>query len=88
MRTKTINVGEVRAVPIPGELAAKFPAGQIVDVSLNQGTLVIRSVGAKARSGWDEAFRKVGAEELSRDTAELQAFRETPGTWDAKDWQW
>ncbi len=88
MRTKTINVGDILAVPIPTELAAGFPAGKAVDVSLDQGALVVRPVGSKARAGWDEAFRQVEAADVDRDSQELQAFRETPGTWDAKGWQW
>ena len=88
MRTKTINVGNVLAVPIPSELAAKFPVGQSVDVSLDQGALVVRPVGSNARAGWDKAFSQVEAGELTCDADALQAFRETPNTWDAKDWQW
>ncbi len=88
MRTRTINVGDILAVPISTELAAGFPVGKAVDVSLDHDALVVRPVGSKARAGWDEAFRQVEAAEVDRDAQELQAFRETPGTWDAKEWQW
>ena len=88
MRTKTINVGNILAVPIPTELAAGFPAGKAVDVTLDHDALVVRPVGSKARAGWDAAFAQVTADEVDRDAGELQAFCETPGTWDAKDWQW
>lgn len=88
MQTKTLSVGGTCLVPIAPALLAQCPLGEEVDVSAEQGALVIRAVRPRPRQGWAEALAIIPAATLAEDTAGLAAFRETPNDWDAAEWQW
>ena len=88
VQTKTIVVDGQKAVPIPDAVLEQCPLGDVVDVSVVQGGVLVKSAGGQPRAGWAEALEKIPQAELDRDFEELRAVRETPSAFDGKEWQW
>jgi hypothetical protein len=62
--------------------------GSEATVTVQDKTLVATPGPRLARESWAEALRAIPQEDLDRDFAKLQSFRQTPHEWDATDWQW
>ena len=88
MQAKIEKIGEEFAVLLPKELVEACGFGTEATVTVQNKTLVVTPGPRRAREGWAEALRAISQEELDRDFAELQAFRETPDEWDAIEWRW
>lgn len=88
MQTKTILIDGQKAVPIPDAVLEQCPLGDVVDVSVVQGGVLVSSTVRKPREGWAEALRNIPQEELDRDYEDLRDFREMPHEWDDKEWHW
>ncbi len=82
------KMGDGFGLRLPKRLLDASGLGGEVNVTVRDRTLVIAPAHKAARSGWAEAIQKIPQEELDRDYADLQAFRETPEEWDARGWQW
>lgn len=88
VQAKTILIDGQKAVPIPAAVLEQCPLGDVVDVSVVPGGVLVKSASRKPREGWAEAMEKIPQEELDRDYEELRAFRETRNEWDEKEWHW
>lgn len=82
MRARLIRIGNSRGVRLPKPLIEEAGLGTEVEISVRQGEVVIRPA-AGARSGWDEAARKVRLER-----GEVLLEQETPTKFDREDWKW
>ena len=88
VQTKIEKMGDGFGLMLPKELLEACGFGSEATVTLQDKTLIVSASPRRAREGWAEALRAIPQQELDRDSAELQAFRETPDEWDATEWQW
>ena len=88
MQAKIEKIGDGFGLLLPRELIEACGFGTEATVTVQNKTLVVAPRPRRPREGWAEALRAIPQEELDRDFAELQAFRETPDEWDATEWQW
>ena len=88
MQAKIEKIGDGFGLLLPKELLDACGFGSDATVTVQNKTLVVSPQPRRPREGWAEALRAIPQEELDRDFAELQAFRETPHEWDATEWQW
>jgi antitoxin MazE len=84
MRTRIVKIGNSQGIRIPKALLEQTNLHGEVEISVRRGTLVI-SAAARARSGWDDAFRQMAAcgddRLLDGDILSAESF-------DARDWEW
>ena len=88
MQTTIEKVGDGFGLLLPKELLDACGFGREATVTVENKMLIVTPGPRRPREGWAEALRRIPQEELDRDFAELQAFRETPHDWDSTDWQW
>ncbi len=81
-------MGDGFGLRLPKRLLEASGLGGEVCVTVRDKTLVIAPAQKAPRNSWAEAIQKIPQEELDRDYADLQAFREAPEEWDARGWQW
>ena len=84
MKTNIVRIGNSRGIRIPKSLIEQCGLGNVVELEVQGGQLVIRPAD-RARAGWEEAFRRMaeqGDDELL-DRASLP-----PTEWDATEWEW
>ena len=58
MRTRIVRIGNSQGVRIPKPLIEQAGLGGEVEISVEDGSLVIRPI-AKARAGWGAAFAEM-----------------------------
>ena len=88
MQTRIEKIGDNLGLILPKELLDSCGFGEQATVTVHNKTLVVSPSPRRAREGWDEALKHIPQAELDRDFEQLQAFRETPHSWDNEDWQW
>lgn len=88
VQTKIEKVGDGFGLLLPKELLDACGFGTEAVVTVQDKVLIVSPGPRHPREGWAEALDAIPQAALERDFAELQAFRETPSEWDAKDWQW
>jgi antitoxin component of MazEF toxin-antitoxin module len=88
VQAKIEKIGDGFGLLLPKELLDACGFGSEATVMLQDKTLIVSAGPRRAREGWAEALRTIPQQELDRDFAELQAFRETPDEWDATEWRW
>lgn len=88
MRAKIEKVGEGFALHLPKDLIEACGFGGEATVRVENHTLIVTADRRRAREGWAERLRAIPQEELDRDFAELQDFRDSPEDWDAREWNW
>jgi antitoxin component of MazEF toxin-antitoxin module len=88
MRAKIEKVGDGFGLLLPKELLDACGFGTEATVTVQNKTLVISARPRRPREGWAETLQAIPQSELDLDSAELQAFRETPHEWTATEWQW
>lgn len=88
VQTKIERIGYRFGLIPPRELLDACGFGSKATVTVQDKTLVVSPGPRRAREGWAEALAGVPQEELDRNFAELQSFREMPDEWDATEWQW
>lgn len=82
IRTQIIKIGNSRGIRIPKPLIDQAKLGNEVEIAVQRGQLVIRSV-SRPRSGWDEQFRLMAEHE------DDQLLDKPVSTkWDRNDWVW
>jgi antitoxin MazE len=84
MRTKIIRIGHSQGIRIPKILLEQSQLGTEVDLEVESGMIVIRSV-SHPREGWGEKFR------LMSEIGDDKLFDQTPGAqtgWDKDEWEW
>lgn len=88
MQTRIEKIGDRFGVLLPKELLDACGIGSEATVTVRDKTLVVSSTPRRARAGWADALAAIPQQELEKDSADLEAFRETPDEWDATGWQW
>lgn len=82
IRTRVIKIGNSRGVRIPKTLLEQAGFADEVEILLDEGQLILRRVAA-ARTGWDEAFRRMAL------VADDRLLDPGAGTeWDEAEWEW
>jgi len=84
MHTRIVKIGNSHGVRIPKALLEESGLSGEVDISVNDGTLVIAAAG-QPRQGWDEAFRQMA---LHGDDELLDGDLATTGSFDTESWEW
>jgi len=81
VRAKLVRIGNSRGIRIPKSLIDQCHLGDTVELSVVDGSLVVRPA-AGARQGWDAAFQRMSdADDDVLDTVNPTAFDET-------EWEW
>ena len=83
MRTKLVRVGNSRGVRIPQVLIRESGLEEEVDISVEDGAVVVRSV-SNARASWVAAFERLGGEDgtlFLNDDGIRNDFDEEEWTW-------
>ena len=88
VQAKIERIGDRFGLVLPKELLDACGFGSEATVTVQDKTLVVSPSPRRAREGWAEALARIPQEELDRDFAQLQAFRETPDEWDETEWRW
>lgn len=84
MKTKIIPIGNSQGIRIPKPLLEEAGLGDEVDLTVERGTLIIRS-SRRPRAGWDTAFKQMAEQ---GDDALLDDVPTSLTEWDEKEWQW
>ena len=84
MKTRIVRIGNSQGIRIPKPLLEEAGLQDEVDLSAEDGTLIIRPV-RNARAGWSEAFQ-----EMARhgDDALLDDVPPTLSDWNEEEWEW
>ena len=84
MTTRIVRIGNSRGVRIPKALLEQSGLEGEVEISAEDGTLVLRPA-RKPREGWSAAFQ-----EMARrgDDALLDDVPPTLSSWDEDEWEW
>ena len=84
MKTRIVRIGNSQSVRIPKPLLEQTGLHGEVEISAEDGSLVIRSA-KKPREGWAASFQ-----EMARrgDDALLDADTPSLSTWDEDEWEW
>jgi len=88
MQTRIEKIDDNLGLILPKELLDSCGFREVATVTVHNNTLVVSPSPRRAREGWDAALKNISQAELDRDFEQLQAFRETPHSWDNEDWQW
>lgn len=83
MKTKLVRIGNSHGVRLPKAFIEEAQLTGEIEISLEAGTVVIRSAPLHPRAGWAEAFarmRELGDDEL------LDEY--TPTDFDENEWEW
>ena len=84
MKTRIVRIGNSQGVRIPKPLIEQAGLSGEVEISVQDGSLVIKPV-ARPRAGWAIAF-----EEMARrdDDAPIDQGSPTSTAWDEGEWEW
>ena len=82
MRARVVRIGNSRGLRIPKAMLDQAGIGDVVDLSVEEGRLVVRPV-ARPRAGWAEAAAAMAA---AGDDALLDP--ETATAFDEGEWAW
>ena len=88
MRAKIEKIGDQYGLMLPGDLVRACGFGAEATIIVQDKKLLVSAMPTEAREGWAEALRAIPQQELDRDYAELQSFREVPNAGDAEQWHW
>ena len=84
MKTHIVRIGKSHGVRIPKPLLDQTGLNGEVEITAENGSLVIRPV-KKAREGWAAAFEKMARR---GDDALLDDVAPTLSAWDEDRWEW
>ena len=84
MKTRIVRIGNSQGVRIPKPLIEQAGLSGEVEISVQDGSLVIKAV-ARPRAGWATAF-----EEMAKrgDDAPIEGGSPTSTEWDEGEWEW
>ena len=84
MKTAITRIGNSRGIRIPKPLLEQCRLHEEVELEIRDDGLLVRGA-AKARSGWDDAFRRM----RQHDDDVLLDEGPAPATqWDVTEWEW
>ena len=84
MKTRIVRFGNSKGLRIPKPLLDQTGLNGDVEISAEDGTLVVRPV-RKPREGWAAAFEKMAER---GDDALLDNVPPSLSEWDENDWNW
>lgn len=85
MLVNIIPIGNSRGIRLPKAMLDQLKLGKQAELKMEADRLVIEPLH-KAREGWAEAFKTLGAEQA--DNAELKAVRGVRNRFDDEEWAW
>lgn len=83
MKTRIVNLGSSSGIRVPKRFVDKTGLSGEVEISAENGSLVIRSA-KKPRAGWSDALQEMarrGDDALLADVVSLSR-------WDEDEWEW
>lgn len=83
-RARIVKIGNSQGVRIPKFLLGQLELGEEVELTVEEGQLVIRPL-RRSRHGWDEAFRRMAER---RDDRMLDESAVSLTKWDRDEWEW
>jgi antitoxin MazE len=81
MRTRLVKIGNSRGVRIPKALIVEAGLGDDVELTVRDGTVVIRAA-SRPRAGWAEAAK------LMVERGEGEWIPSAPTAFDREEWKW
>lgn len=84
MKTHIVRIGNSQGVRIPKPLLEQTGLHGAVDITAEDGSLVIRPV-KKPRDGWATAFQELAQR---GDDAMIDNVAPTLSAWDEDEWEW
>jgi antitoxin MazE len=82
MRAKVVQIGNSRGVRIPKSILTACGIGDMVDLSVDDGKIVLQAA-PQVRQGWAEA-----AQEMARQQDDELLDPPTPTAFDEDEWEW
>ncbi|MBK9006183.1 MAG: AbrB/MazE/SpoVT family DNA-binding domain-containing protein [Anaerolineae bacterium] len=82
MRTQVVKIGNSRGVRIPKPFIDQTRLGNEVEIAVQRGTIVIRSI-SRPRNGWAEQFRA-----MAEQGDDQLLDKPTQTKWDRSEWVW
>ncbi len=82
IKTRIIKIGNSQGIRIPKILLEQSGINSEVEIQVEGDKLTIRKA-AKPRSGWDEAFSTMSAQQ-----EDLLLDQLTTTNWDRDEWEW
>jgi antitoxin MazE len=61
VKARLVPIGNSRGVRLPKALIAQCDLGEVVELEVADGCIVIRPAPAPPRDGWDDAFGEMAA---------------------------
>jgi antitoxin MazE len=84
MKTRIVAIGNSRGIRIPKPLLEQTSLSGEVEISVEDGALVIRPV-KKPRANWAAAFQEMARQ---GDDVLLDQAAASLSSWDEDDWEW
>ncbi len=84
MKTNIVRIGNSKGVRIPKHLLEQTGLSGEVEITVDEGALIIRSV-KKPRDGWAGAFQEMAQR---GDDSLLDETATTLICWDEEGWEW
>jgi antitoxin MazE len=84
VKTQIVRIGNSQGIRIPKPLLQQTGLTGKVEITAEDGTLVIRPA-RKPREGWEEAFRAMVAH---GEDAILDDVAPSLSSWDEEEWEW
>jgi antitoxin MazE len=84
MKTRIMSIGNSKGVRIPKALLEQAHLRGEVEISVENGSLVIRPF-KRPRAGWAVAFRKMGH---CGDDPLVDEMASALSSWDETEWEW
>ena len=83
-RARIVRIGNSRGIRLPKALLEECQLGDTVDLSVEEGALVVRPIRSP-RDGWDAAFQAMAG---AGDDVLLDADSPMRTAWDVAEWEW
>jgi antitoxin MazE len=84
MRARIVRIGNSRGIRLPKALLEECHLGDAVELSVEDGALVIRPL-RRPRESWEQAFQAMAE---AGDDALLDPEAPTGTAWDEAEWDW
>jgi antitoxin MazE len=80
MKAKLVRIGNSRGVRLPKAVIGQCALGDIVELHVRDGAVVIRPVPRRPREGWEAAFAAMA------EAGEDPPLDMPAGDWDRQEW--
>ena len=83
MKVQIVKIGNSRGIRLPKTVLEQCHFGDVAELEVLDGLVILRNPTQKRRSGWEESF---SAMHSNGDDVLYDNILESK--WDHKDWQW